>query len=574
MQENNHTTAEKIWLAAGIAAALGALAMPVLNPDLYWHLSAGRYIKEFLRLPAADFLSWTEQGAPWVDFEWLTQVIYYAVHALGGTPGLFALKMAVLGATFPAFYSLLALNGLRSSAFFTLPLWGLTLMSNSDLRPENFSVLFFALLLWRLEAARLAGRPGDSFYPAASPAALLRLAFFFTLWANLHAGFAYGLLLLLCYAAGGLADRKLWHTSAGPALSWRPALPVMAAAAGAMLNPWGIKIYAILIEHASQADTLSRYLAEWAPPALANPWHWPFMAFFLVSFSLLLRRFLRERSLPFAHLLTLGLLAFEAARHTRHMVFFCMAAAVFSLNCMAGLWSPPMLRRRGRVILVLTLLYLSLLVWPRYLSFRVNLGAEAAGAAAYLKTNAPSLGGRRLYNPWTWGGYLGWALNPDYKVFTDGRYIFHKYLAPVSAAMTDQDSWADFARERRFELVLFRRDYQMLPFEQAGRNGEKTQVLRPSYLLFMPKAQWALIYWDAFSVLFARRGGPAAAELKLIRPDDLESVKFDICAGALKPEAAQAELELYRKAAAGAPSTKEADRFAGWLAGYPASCRR
>jgi len=558
----------KLWLAAGVMAALGAIAMPVLNPDLYWHLSAGKYLKEFLRLPAADFLSWSERGAPWTDFEWLAQVLYYAVYSLAGKAGFFALKMAVLSATFPVFYKVLSLYGLKRAAFFALPVWGLALMANSDLRPENFSVLFFSVLLWRLEAARLSGKAWPS-----SPGAFAGLACFFALWANLHAGFAYGLLLLGSYAAGSWVDGKLWPAG-GQAAGWRPALAVAAAAAGTLLNPWGFELYAILLQHAAQAGPLARYLAEWAPPSLANPWHWPFMAFLVVSFSLLLKRFLKERSLPLAQLLTLGWLAFEASRHTRHIVFFSMAAAVFSFDCAARLWTPEALRRRGRFVLGLALIYLSLLVWPRYAAFKVNLGEEAAGAAAYLKTNAGQLAGRKMYNPWTWGGYLGWALNPDYLVFTDGRYLFHKYLEPVSAAMADQDTWERFAAERGFELALFRRDHRQLPFEQVGRKGERTSILRPSYLLFMPEGKWALIYWDAFSVLFARRGRPVAAEFKLIRPDDLEKVKADLCSGVLERKAVEAELRLYSAAAAGARSTKEADRFRSWLEGFPASCRR
>jgi len=246
----------KLWLAAGVLIALGAIAMPVLNPDLYWHLSAGRYIKEFLRLPAADFLSWTEQGAPWTDFEWLAQIIYYGVYSLAGKAGFFALKIAVLAATFPVFYAILSLYGLKRAAFFALPVWALALMANSDLRPENFSVLFFSVLLWRLEAARLSGKawPG-------SPGAFARLAVLFALWANLHAGFAYGLLLLGFYAAGGWADRKLWPTGGG-GQGWLPALAVPAAAAGSLLNPWGFKLYFILLQHAAQSGSMARYLAE------------------------------------------------------------------------------------------------------------------------------------------------------------------------------------------------------------------------------------------------------------------------------------------------------------------------
>jgi hypothetical protein len=567
MSENSDTLCGRLWLAAGVLAALGAIAMPVLNPDLYWHLSAGKYIVGNLSLPSADFLSWTERGAPWTDFEWLPQLLYYAVHSLAGKAGFFALKMAVLGATLPVFYAILSLNGLKRTAFFALPVWALALMANSDLRPENFSVLLFSILLWRLEAARLSGKT----WPA-SPGAFARLLFFFALWANLHAGFAYGLLLLAFYAGGAWAEWKLWPDGRR-APGRNAALAVLAAAAGSLLNPWGLKLYTILFQHAAQAAPLARYLLEWAPPSLSNPWNWPFMAFLLVSFSLLLKRFLKERSLPLAHLFTLAWLAFEASRHARHIVFFSMAAAVYSFDAASRLWKPEAQFRWGRYIFGAALVYLSLLVWPRYLAFKVNLGEEAAGAAAYLKANARELGGLKLYNPWTWGGYLGWVLNPDHKVFTDGRYIFHKYLEPVSAAMADQDTWEKFAVEQGFEMALFRRDRQRILFQQKGLKGMKIPVLRPAYLVFMPEDKWALVYWDAFSLLFARRGKPLPAEFKILRPDDFDSVQLALCNGEIQKKAAEAELKLYRAAAAGAPSVKEADQFGAWLEGFPVTCR-
>ena len=89
----------------------------------------------------------------------------------------------------------------------------------------------------------------------------------------------------------------------------------------------------------------------------------------------------------------------------------------------------------------------------------------------------------------------------------------------------------------------------------------------------MPEEKWALVYWDAFSLLFARRGKPAA-EFKILRPGDLESVKLALCSGDLAKKAAEAELALYYKAAAGSRSRKEADNFAGWLAGFPGVCPR
>jgi hypothetical protein len=135
--------------------------------------------------------------------------------------------------------------------------------------------------------------------------------------------------------------------------------------------------------------------------------------------------------------------------------------------------------------------------------------------------------------------------------------------------MTDQDTWAKFAADKGLELALFRRDYQLLSFNTAAG-----PVARPSYLLFMPEKDWALVYWDAFSVLFARRGKALPAEFSLLRPDDLAHAGLEICAGRASDAAAAAELELYKVRTAGAASRGEVARFGEWLAAYPGSCRR
>ena len=67
----------KILLALGAALAASAFFLPVINPDLFWHLSAGRFMFDHGAVPRADFLSWTMAGRPWFDFEWLAQLIYY-----------------------------------------------------------------------------------------------------------------------------------------------------------------------------------------------------------------------------------------------------------------------------------------------------------------------------------------------------------------------------------------------------------------------------------------------------------------------------------------------------------------
>src|SRR5882672_12141806 len=46
------------------------------DPDVYWHLAAGRWIVEHGTLPNGDPFSHSMPGAPWMLQSWLTEVVF------------------------------------------------------------------------------------------------------------------------------------------------------------------------------------------------------------------------------------------------------------------------------------------------------------------------------------------------------------------------------------------------------------------------------------------------------------------------------------------------------------------
>lgn len=164
-----------------LAAAAALLCLPLANPDLFWHLSAGRWAAAHLSAPSTDWLSHTRAGAPWADFEWLAQVVYYGALRAAGMHALWALKAAALAGAGALLWRLLGLLGAGPAGRgLGVLVCLLASPSANDLRPENASLVFFILLFWRLEDARLGARA------AASRAELGALAVVFALWANLH----------------------------------------------------------------------------------------------------------------------------------------------------------------------------------------------------------------------------------------------------------------------------------------------------------------------------------------------------------------------------------------------------
>ena len=86
------------WLVgAGVYLLLLTLSSQLLNdPDTYSHVAVGRWIVSRGAVPESDPFSFSMYGAPWITFEWLSQVVYAAIYALSGWAGVAAFAAAAI----------------------------------------------------------------------------------------------------------------------------------------------------------------------------------------------------------------------------------------------------------------------------------------------------------------------------------------------------------------------------------------------------------------------------------------------------------------------------------------------
>src|SRR5258708_10552245 len=84
-------------VGAGVYVLLLTLGQRLLNdPDSYSHIAVGRWIMANGAMPASDPFSFSMHGAPWITFEWLSEVIYAAAYALSSWAGVVALAAAAI----------------------------------------------------------------------------------------------------------------------------------------------------------------------------------------------------------------------------------------------------------------------------------------------------------------------------------------------------------------------------------------------------------------------------------------------------------------------------------------------
>ncbi len=487
----------RAWQAAALILAVPAFLFPLYNPDLFWHLSVARWIIENRSLPRADFLSFTAAGREWLDFEWLSQLVFCGAHSLGGMGGLWLVKIILLAASWLVLDKVLRLNQASGHARAgALGLWSAGVLAHSDIRPELFSVLFLSLTFHLLEIQRL-GKRGPC-KPALAGGLL------FALWANLHAGFTFGLALIVLYGLVEAARRR-WAAAGGAALL------AAAGAAGTLLNPYGLGPHRVAWHHFQMRAELSLYIKEWHPMTLENPLHWPFWAVLAFCGLLLLYRLApwgEFESLPWAPALAAVYFGAGALAHARLAAFFNVSAVLFlcALAAEAGWLGQERLIRR--ILLAGFALYAGYLAWLiPHVSWRgvFNYKHVPRQATEFMARERRVVERLRIFNQWEWGGYLAWRLHPWFKVFGDGRYIFHAQLPETAGAASESGRWREFMEKKGLTGALVPNLDMAFPTRRLYPDKTSKTFQRPWYLFYMPRERWALVYWDDQALFLVER---------------------------------------------------------------------
>lgn len=188
--------------------------------DFWWHLSLGRTMVNDHLIPTVDLWSHTQAGKPFVNFEWLFEVVLYAGWSLVKIPGLVLMKGLFLTAQSALLLSLLRRKG--ASVLIAVALaavWVYFLRYRDYFRPEMITQTGMILtLLWidRLEKQESGGYGWTSLL--------------FALWANFHGGYLLGLALL------GIRALTSWPK---PIFFLKHTAVALAAC---LLNPYGWKM--------------------------------------------------------------------------------------------------------------------------------------------------------------------------------------------------------------------------------------------------------------------------------------------------------------------------------------------
>jgi hypothetical protein len=146
---------KRLNLVAGIFLLLATFCLLVFmahleikDLDLWLHIGLGRYIVQHsFQVPSVDILSCTVAGTPWVNHEWLFQVIVYLIHSNWGVEGLLTMQVWLVSLTLMLLVFLGYSRKNQLVTLFALFLVSLVYQSRFTIRPELFSLLFFTLFI-------------------------------------------------------------------------------------------------------------------------------------------------------------------------------------------------------------------------------------------------------------------------------------------------------------------------------------------------------------------------------------------------------------------------------------------
>jgi hypothetical protein len=389
------------WIfSAGVYLMLLPIGARLLNdPDSYWHLAVARWILEHRTFPSTDPFSHTMPGAPWIAFEWLSEMIYAGAYALAGWPAVVVVAAATIAIAFGLLLRFLL------QRLDTIPALILTLaavvMAAPHMLARPHALVLPVMVAWVAALVRAIERRN------APPFAFLPLI---ALWANLHGSVAVGVAFIAPAALEAVlqAPRSEWSK-----IVQRWSLFAALAVVAASLTPYGPGILLAPANTLSLGSALS-IIGEWKPQDFGKLGAFEVVLLLGVGYALL-----RGLTIPPIRIVVvLGLLHLALAQ-SRHADLLALLAPIYLAQPLAA-----QLNLRGDAM--------SAMVAPRLVSGVVAIAVVAATVFALTRDVAPvarntpaaAVAATALaqagpvFNDYIFGGYL---IHTGIAPFIDGR---------------------------------------------------------------------------------------------------------------------------------------------------------
>jgi hypothetical protein len=473
--------------------------------DTGWHIRTGEWIIANGWVPMRDIFSFSKPGAPWFAWEWLSDVLFARLNALGGLQTVVMFSILMLSLTFTALFLLVRR---KSNPIVAIAVTMLAAAASSIhwlARPHLFTLLFLVLFYAALEQVqegrtRLLGVP----ILAALPVVTI-------LWTNLHGGFFVGTLMILGFGGGEILRFVFSPNAADRRPAWLKArsyfLSGGACLAASLINPYTYHLHVHMAQYLRDPFN-SQHIVEFLSPSFHHPAAIFFEAMLLLAAAAAVWNLRQGR---FTEALLVFVWAHAGLLAARNIPIFMIAAAppvaaaiqqwllrAPDLNVAA--WLRAVAGKFNRVaeetgetdaiarlhlVSVLGVLLVAALVYAPHppKKFRAEFDPKyyPAGALATLRGDPAG----RIFTNDEWGDYLIYRLYPAHKVFVDGR----------------SDFYGDDFEEKYIDVLNVKYGWEKI----LSGFGVDTILLSPSAPLsgaLKESSRWRVVYDDGIALVF------------------------------------------------------------------------
>lgn len=452
---------------------------PVMrDPDIWWHLRNAQVLVSTHHFVRADLYSFTVPGQPWINTEWLSEIVYYAGFRLFGERGLFLVMLAAIELFAAGMLLRCYLRSREIGAAFVAT-WVAVLLAvvNFGLRTVLFGWLCFLAELLVLDAFR---RKRDF---------LWLLVPLFALWVNVHGSWSVGFVFFVLFLASGLAGGT-WGSI--EAVRWTPnelrkLIMVGATSVAAFfVNPYGWRAVVYPVDLLLHQKLNMAVASEWRSVSFQET---SGVLVFLMGAAMLMLTLWRQRTWALHELLFALVAVYAGLAHQRLLLLTGIVICPMLAAELSGLLFAPYDASKDNKQALNAVIMAGLVA---FVLLHIPSSAELRTAETeQLPVNAlPELVGQcsheHVFNQFGWGGYLIWNAR-EIPTFIDSRtdiFEYHGVLADYLKA-TNLDDSPGILDRYGIGCVLMGRD-SVLAYQLKNEPG------------------WHMQYQDEVAALFVR----------------------------------------------------------------------
>lgn len=463
-----------------VAANFGIDRSLRLDPDTWWHMKYGEMILGTGHWPTVDTWSFTVHGMHRVAYEWGGDVLTALAYRLAGLRGMDVLLITLTSVLTLLVYYFAWLRCRNSyaaffSTFILLPLAALCF----TLRPQLIGYIFLLVTLILLERFRQGDQKN-----------LWTLPVIFLLWVNTHGSFTLGFMVLGLYWLSGLVS---FDSGGLYAVRWRPEQRLHMETVGLLsvavlpLTPYGTRLAAVPLNVATSLPLNFADILEWQP---FNTDFWQAKLLLVLLFGFIVAQLVFRLRFRLEEIGLFLLVVYLTFVHIRFAILFAIVFAPLAASIFLR-WAPVYNAKVDKyavnAVLIFAALGAMVVFLPPQSTLQKNISRDYPVQAVQYLREHPIPG--RMFNDYTYGGYLVWTLAPQNRVFIDGRGDIYE----EAGVFSDYSDIVGLKPEAFAVLQSYRIKYCLIP-----QNAALATLLAAS-------SDWKEVYKDTLSAIFVRQ---------------------------------------------------------------------